>query len=144
MQTVIYLKNRSTIVTLKDIILYEAQTSKVPNLLYLRRISCRVYKVVLHSKKLKKLDDQSKIRFLIRYKASNLYYIQNPYTGVVEQAKIVIFNKNLRISLIPLIKLLTRGPNYLVPLIAKIVLPYKALDRLPQQDLVQLLEEHLR
>lgn len=142
MRTVTYLKNRSPTVALTTTP-YEAQTGKVPNLSYIKRLRCRAYKIIPLLKKPRKLDNRAETRFLIGYKASNIYRLWNLNNSYIKRAKIVLFDKNLRLTRLETgIVFPKLGPNYLALIAPKMVLPYNSITRLPLYDIVEPSQQH--
>jgi len=134
LRTVVYLKNRSPTVALRDMTPYEAWRGQRPDLSHLRKIGCRAYKLIPKETHPKKLDDRGKICILLGYDATNQYRLWNPYTGVIERGKEVLFDEEVQIRPNENFKLPKLSANCSAPPIAEMVLPAKALAHLPVRD----------
>lgn len=127
LKAAIFLNNRSLTTSLKNFkSLYEALYRNIPELDYIRRVRYRAYKLVPKRKFLKKYDERVYLRVLVGFEGYYIYRLQDPITRVVERAKEVLFDKDIRLdrSILELpIQLLSISANNTAPLALEEVLP---------------------
>lgn len=127
LKAVVFLNNRLPISSLKNFkLLYKALTGNLLELDYTRRVGCRIYKLVLKRKFLKKYDERVYLRVLVSFKGHFVYRLQDPISRKVKRVKEVLFDKDIRLDTATLelpIQLLLIGANDIAPLALEEVIP---------------------
>ncbi|SMY22471.1 unnamed protein product [Zymoseptoria tritici ST99CH_1A5] len=109
---------------------YECLYGDIPDINWIRRVSCRAYKLVPKRKFPKKYDKRAHLRVLVGFEGTNVFRLWDPVTGKVERAKEVLFDENVRLdhNAVPQLRFPNHSVNeidHIAPWAAKEVLPHE-------------------